>query len=199
MAIGRNGIRPFSAENHQNAIIKELLASYSTGNIVISDENKSKISAIELSRLNNHLEKFKQKMLENDFYNDIYQIDGIGGVFLKPYRNGENILGQNEQLISYRNFLLSLDLDVVINDNNYTCIMGDRSYITVNITFGIKIDGYLEEINYSIPFDKLSSTILSVGHPPISEVILTNISLNYDNTLYLPYRMIVHSVIFSGR
>lgn len=199
MAIGRNGIRPFSAENHQNAIIKELLASYSTGNIVISDENKSKISAIELSRLNNHLEKFKHKMLENDFYNDIYQIDGIGGVFLKPYRNGENILVQNEQLISYRNFLLSLDLDVIINDNNYICIMGDRSYITVNITFGIKIDGYLEEINYSIPFDKLSSTILSVVHPPVSEVILTNISLNYDNTLYLPYRMIVHSVIFSGR
>ena len=199
MAIGRNGIRPFSAENHQNAIIKELLASYSTGNIVISDENKSKISAIELSRLNNHLEKFKHKMLENDFYNDIYQIEGIGGVFLKPYRNGENILVQNEQLISYRNFLLSLDLDVIINDNNYTCIMGDRSYITVNITFGIKIDGYLEEINYSIPFDKLSSTILSVVHPPVSEVILTNISLNYDNTLYLPYRMIVHSVIFSGR
>ena len=199
MAIGRNGIRPFSAENHQNAIIKELLASYSTGNIVISDENKSKISAIELSRLNNHLEKFKHKMLENDFYNDIYQIDGIGGVFLKPYRNGENILVQNEQLISYRNFLLSLDLDVIINDNNYTCIMGDRSYITVNITFGIKIDGYLEEINYSIPFDKLSSTILSVDHPPLSEVTLTNISLNYDQTLYLPYRMIVHSVIFSGR
>ena len=199
MAIGRNGIRPFSAENHQNAIIKELLASYTTGNIVISDENKSKISAIELSRLNNHLEKFKHKMLENDFYNDIYQIDGIGGVFLKPYRNGENILVQNEQLISYRNFLLSLDLDVIINDNNYTCIMGDRSYITVNITFGVKIEGYLEEINYSIPFDKLSSTILSVEHPPLSEVTLTNISLNYDQTLYLPYRMIVHSVIFSGR
>ena len=198
MAIGRNGIRPFSAENHQNAIIKELLASYSTGNIVISDENKSKISAIELSRLNNHLEKFKHKMLENDFYNDIYQIDGIGGVFLKPYRNGENILVQNEQLISYRNFLLSLDLDVVTN-NNYICTIGDKSYISVNITFGIKLEGYLEEINYSIPFDKLSSTILSVEHPPLSEVLLTNISLNYDQTLYLPYRMIVHSVIFSGR
>ena len=198
MAIGRNGIRPFSAENHQNAIIKELLASYSTGNIVISDENKSKISAIELSRLNNHLEKFKHKMLENDFYNDIYQIDGIGGVFLKPYRNGENILVQNEQLISYRNFLLSLDLDVVTN-NNYICTIGDKSYISVNITFGIKLEGYLEEINYSIPFDKLSSTILSVEHSALSEVTLTNISLNYDNTLYLPYRMIVHSVIFSGR
>ena len=198
MAIGRNGIRPFSAENHHNAIIKELLASYSTGNIVISDENKSKISAIELSRLNNHLEKFKHKMLENDFYNDIYQIDGIGGVFLKPYRNGENILVQNEQLISYRNFLLSLDLDVVTN-NNYICTIGDKSYISVNITFGIKLEGYLEEINYSIPFDKLSSTILSVEHPPLSEVLLTNISLNYDQTLYLPYRMIVHSVIFSGR
>ena len=85
------------------------------------------------------------------------------------------------------------------NDNNYTCVMGDRSYITVNITFGVKIEGYLEEINYSIPFDKLSSTILSVEHPPLSEVTLTNISLNYDQTLYLPYRMIVHSVIFSGR
>jgi hypothetical protein len=198
MAIGRNGIRPFSAENHQNAIIKELLASYSTGNIIISDENKSKISAIELSRLNNHLEKFKHKMLENDFYNDIYQIDGIGGVFLKPYRNGENILVQNEQLIPYRNFLLSLDLDVMTNDN-YICTIGDKSYISVNITFGIKLEGYLEEINYSIPFDKLSSTILSVEHSSTSEVILTNISLNYDQTLYLPYRMIVHSVIFSGR
>lgn len=198
MAIGRNGIRPFSAENHQNAIIKELLASYSTGNIIISDENKSKISAIELSRLNNHLEKFKHKMLENDFYNDIYQIDGIGGVFLKPYRNGENILVQDEQLISYRNFLLSLDLDVITNDN-YICTIGDKSYISVNITFGIKLEGYLEEINYSIPFDKLSSTILSVEHPSSSEVLLTNISLNYDQTLYLPYRMIVHSVIFSGR
>jgi hypothetical protein len=198
MAIGRNGLRPFSAENHQNAIIKELLASYSTGNIIISDENKSKISAIELSRLNNHLEKFKHKMLENDFYNDIYQIDGIGGVFLKPYRNGENILVQNEQLIPYRKFLLSLDLDVMTN-NNYICTIGDKSYISVNITFGIKLEGYLEEINYSIPFDKLSSTILSVEHPSLSEVILTNISLNYDQTLYLPYRMIVHSVIFSGR
>lgn len=198
MAIGRNGIRPFSAENHQNAIIKELLASYSTGNIIISDENKSKISAIELSRLNNHLEKFKHKMLENDFYNDIYQIDGIGGVFLKPYRNGENILVQDEQLISYRNFLLSLDLDVITNDN-YICTIGDKSYISVNITFGIKLEGYLEEINYSIPFDKLSSTILSVDRPSLSEVILTNISLNYDQTLYLPYRMIVHSIIFSGR
>ena len=77
--------------------------------------------------------------------------------------------------------------------------MGDRSYITVNITFGVKTDGYLEEINYSIPFDKLSSTILSVEHSALSEVTLTNISLNYDNTIYLPYRMIVHSVIFSGR
>lgn len=199
MAIGRNGIRPFSAENHHNAIIKELLASYYTGNIVISDENKSKISAIELSRLNNHLENFKHKMVENNLYNNIYQIDGIGGVFIKPYTNGENILVQNEQLIPFRSFLLSLDLDVIINDNNYVCVMGDRSYITVNITFGVKTDGYLEEINYSIPFDKLSSTILSVEHSALSEVTLTNISLNYDNTIYLPYRMIVHSVIFSGR
>lgn len=198
MAIGRNGIRPFSAENHQNAVIKELLTSYSTGNIVISDENKSKISVIELSRLNSHIVEFKHKMLENNFYTDIYQIDGIGGIHLKPYTNGENILVQDEQLVANRNFLISLDIDVVTNDN-YICSMGDNSYITVNITFKITTDGHLEEVNYSIPVDKLSSTVLSVDYPQLTEVKLTNISLNYDPALYLPYRLIVHSVILSGR
>lgn len=201
---GRTAIRPYNAKHitDKSIIPKELLVHYNVGSIFVTDKNGAALSADELSRLRFHIYQFRKLAVESNIFNKIWEIRSDALRFPNEISLNINLLDSDLLVPVMTEYMISLDIDAMTNEADI-CELVPDNLINTTIEFRIVHDNGFEEIkSFTKILDKMNSSTISLGYDDrtsISKVYITSITVDADVAAGDIYRLILYSILFTGK